>query len=150
MFATMKLIINEIFALEDFDSEKLAKYIRCMFQAILPLDDALALQLVDQALQIARESSQVGTPMAPSAHTCRFNSSSQAGKSLPSAELEWLVATAFNHAVDFYARGEEQLCHGWALKAMDLAEYLGDSGTMRSVLQDKFAKLRFDGRDRRT
>lgn len=55
----MRLIINEIFALEKFDNEKLAKYIRCMFQAILPLDDALALQLVEQALQIARESSQV-------------------------------------------------------------------------------------------
>ena len=30
-----------------------------MFQAVLPLDDSLALQVVEQALQIARECSQV-------------------------------------------------------------------------------------------
>lgn len=60
MYATMRLIVNEIYELQDFDGEKLAKYIRCMVQAVLPLDDTLALQLVDQALQIAREGHQVG------------------------------------------------------------------------------------------
>lgn len=55
----MRAIINQIFELEDFDNQRLAKYVRCMFQAILPLDDSLALQVVDQALQIAREGSQV-------------------------------------------------------------------------------------------
>lgn len=55
----MRLIVNEIFELEDFDNGKLAKYIRCMFQAILPLDDNLALLLVDQSLHIARECEQV-------------------------------------------------------------------------------------------
>lgn len=55
----MRLIINEIFDIENFDSAKLAKYIRCMFQAVLPLDDGLALQLLGQALQIAREGRQV-------------------------------------------------------------------------------------------
>ena len=58
----MRLIINEIFTLEEFDHQRLAKYIRCMFQAILPLDDNLALQVVEQALQIAREGSQVCFP----------------------------------------------------------------------------------------
>ncbi|UKZ81939.1 hypothetical protein TrVFT333_009717 [Trichoderma virens FT-333] len=107
LFSTMCLIINEIFELEDFDYEKLAKYIRCMFQAILGLDDASALQLVDQALQIAREGKETGNR-------------------LPAAELEWLVATSFNHAIDYYARGEEETCHRWALKAMHLAEYIDD------------------------
>ncbi|KND94187.1 hypothetical protein TOPH_00844, partial [Tolypocladium ophioglossoides CBS 100239] len=125
VYATMRLIINEIFELEDFDNEKLARYIRCMFQAILLLDDTLALQLVDQALQITREGHQVHRPF-------------------PSAELEWLVATTFNHAVDFYARGEEDPCHRWALKAMDLAEYVDDGGGLAAMLRDKFAKLRLD------
>ncbi|KAH6608155.1 hypothetical protein Trco_004468 [Trichoderma cornu-damae] len=125
MFSTMRLITNEIFELEEFDYEKLAKYIRCMFQAILGVDDSSALQLVDQALQIAHEGKQVG------AH-------------LPSAELEWLVATSFNHAVDYYARGDEGPCHVWALKAMDLAEYVDDGGVLRDTLQAKFAKLQFD------
>ena len=59
IFASMKLIINEIYELEGFDHEKLAKYIRCMFQAILPLDDGPALQLIDQALQICCEGEEV-------------------------------------------------------------------------------------------
>ncbi|OTA08309.1 hypothetical protein A9Z42_0092510 [Trichoderma parareesei] len=126
LFSTMRLIINEMFELEYFDYEKLAKYIRCMLQAILGLDDDAALQLVDQAIQIAREGKETGTQP-------------------PSAEVEWLVATTFNHAIDYYARGEEEPCHRWALKAMHLAEYLGDGGLLRDTLQDKFAKLQFDG-----
>ncbi|PTB63793.1 SPO22-domain-containing protein [Trichoderma citrinoviride] len=126
LFSTMRLIINEMYELKQFDYEKLAKYIRCMFQAILGLDDTCALQLVDQAIQIAREGNETGTQ-------------------LPSAELEWLVATTFNHAIDYYARGEEEPCHRWALKAMHLAEYVGDGGLLRDTLQDKFAKLQFDG-----
>lgn len=55
----MRLIINEIFSLEEFDSKRLSKYIRCVFKAILPLDDSLALQVVEQAVKIAREGSQV-------------------------------------------------------------------------------------------
>ncbi|KAL7808906.1 meiosis protein SPO22/ZIP4 like domain-containing protein [Trichoderma gracile] len=63
LFSTMRLIINEMFELEQFDYEKLAKYIRCMFQAILGLDDTSALQLVDQAIQIAREGKEVSSPV---------------------------------------------------------------------------------------
>lgn len=59
MFSTMQLIINEIFELEKFDYEKLMKYIRCMFQVILGTDDISALQLIDQALQIAGEANEV-------------------------------------------------------------------------------------------
>lgn len=59
MFSTMQLIINEIFELEKFDYEKLMKYIRCMFQVILGTDDVSALQLIDQALQIAGEANEV-------------------------------------------------------------------------------------------
>lgn len=65
LFSTMRLIINEVFELEQFDHEKLAKYIRCMFQAILGLDDAAALQLVDQAIQVAREGKGVSSPIPP-------------------------------------------------------------------------------------
>ncbi|KAK5997795.1 hypothetical protein PT974_00156 [Cladobotryum mycophilum] len=126
MFASMRLIINEIFELEEFDHEKLAKYIRCMFQVILPLDEGSAFQLVEQALQIAREGKDVA-------------------KRFPDTELEWLVATVFNHAIDYYARGDEDHCHRWALKAMDLAEYVDEGSGLRNSLQTKFAKLRFGG-----
>lgn len=63
MFSTMRLIINEIFELEKFDYEKLMKYIRCMFQVILGTDDISALQLLEQALQIASEANEVGFPL---------------------------------------------------------------------------------------
>lgn len=59
MFSTMRLIINEIFVLAEFDNEKLSKYIRCVYQVILPLDDDLALQLLDEALRLSREGAQV-------------------------------------------------------------------------------------------
>lgn len=64
---------------------------------------------------------------------------------LPADEHEWLVATTFNHAVDLYARGEEEPCHVWALKAMELARCAGadDNGQLATTLERKFAKLRF-------
>lgn len=64
VYSTMRLIINEIFLLEQFDNQRLAKYIRCMFQAILPLNDNLALQVAEQAVQIAREGSQVNDALS--------------------------------------------------------------------------------------
>ena len=67
------------------------------------------------------------------------------GKHFPDAELEWLIATTFNHAVDYYTRGEQGLCHRWAFKAMDLAAYVDDGEALRNTMQSKVAKLRLDG-----
>ncbi|CAI6098659.1 unnamed protein product [Clonostachys chloroleuca] len=127
MFSTMRLIVNGIFVLEDFDTQRLGKYLRCIFQVILPLDDTLALQLLGETSYIAREGSQVGS-------------------SLPPTDLEWLVATAFNHAVDFFTRGEEDLCQRWALRAIELAGAMEDAGQMSDLLQGKLAKLPFQSR----
>ncbi|KAF4966640.1 hypothetical protein FSARC_5689 [Fusarium sarcochroum] len=122
VYGTMGLIINEIFSLEQFDNQRLAKYMRCMFQAILPLDDSLALQVVEQAIQIAREGCQMQKPF-------------------PAEDLDWIIATTFNHAIDILARGDGNLCQQWALKALDLAEYMDDEGDMRNVLRERVAKL---------
>ncbi|KAL7926473.1 meiosis protein SPO22/ZIP4 like domain-containing protein [Trichoderma austrokoningii] len=127
MFSTMQLIIDEIFELQKFDYEKLMKYIRCMFQVILGTNDVSALQLVDQALQIAGEANQIANK-------------------LPSAEVEWLVATTFNHGIDYYARGESEACHTWALKAIDLAGYVDDGGVMRTMLHNNFSQLQLGGK----
>lgn len=59
----MRKIVNEIWVLENFDAIKLAKYTRCLFQATLPLDDTLAMRLLDEACDKARELREVG-------HTC--------------------------------------------------------------------------------
>lgn len=54
------------------------------------------------------------------------------------------MATSFNHAVDFYARNEEEKCHKWALKSIDLATFMKDDGNYRNLLQEKFSHLRFN------
>lgn len=61
MFSTMRGIINRLSALDDMGAEKVAKYIRCLFQMVLPLEGGMAFQLADEALQLARESTTVRT-----------------------------------------------------------------------------------------
>ncbi|KAF5618944.1 transcription factor [Fusarium sp. NRRL 52700] len=122
VYGTMRLIINEVFSLEQFDNQQLAKYMRCMFQAILPLNDNLAFQVVEQAVQIAREGSQMQKPF-------------------PTEDLDWIIATTFNHAIDILARGDEDLCQQWAMKALDLTEYMDDNGDMRDMLRERVVKL---------
>lgn len=39
--------------------DRLAKYIRCMFQAVLSLDAALGQRLMKQAIEVARDSARV-------------------------------------------------------------------------------------------
>jgi hypothetical protein len=56
----MRKIVNEIWVLESFDAVKLAKYTRCLFQATLPLNDELAMRLLDEACSKARELREVG------------------------------------------------------------------------------------------
>lgn len=55
----MRILVNEIWLLESFDAVKLAKYTRCLFQATLPLDDGLALNLLDEACGKARQLREV-------------------------------------------------------------------------------------------
>lgn len=61
LYATMRIIINEIWTLENFTVEKLAKYMRCLFQATLPLDDGLALGLMDEFCEWTCEASKVSS-----------------------------------------------------------------------------------------
>ncbi|KAL3606795.1 sporulation-specific protein 22 [Fusarium poae] len=122
VYGAMRLIINEIYLLEGFDNTRLAKYIRCLFKAILPLNDGLALQVVEQAVKLAREGSQVQTPF-------------------PADDLDYIVAATFNHAVDISGRGDEGLCQQWVLKALELAEYMDDEGDMRDSLRERAAEM---------
>ncbi|GKU11490.1 unnamed protein product [Fusarium langsethiae] len=122
LYGTMRLIINEIYLLEGFDNKRLTKYIRCLFKAILPLDDRLALQVVEQAVKLAREGSQVQTPF-------------------PTDDLDYIVVATFNHAVDISGGGDEALCQQWALKALELAEYMDDGGDMRDSLCERAAEM---------
>jgi hypothetical protein len=59
----------------------------------------------------------------------------------PSAELEWLATTSFNHAVDYYLREEEERCKTWATKSMNLAQWAEDGGELRDMLVGKYRGL---------
>ncbi|OAA41311.1 Meiosis specific protein SPO22 [Metarhizium rileyi] len=122
--ASLETIIREIHIFERFDARKLCRQVRIMFQTVLPISDAAALQLFGRIIQITHESRM-------------------AGASLSRLDLEWIVATAFNHAIDFYARGQETACRVWAVKAIELAGHL-DEGALAQFLRDRFAQLRFE------
>ncbi|KAK3387485.1 meiosis protein SPO22/ZIP4 like-domain-containing protein [Podospora didyma] len=122
LYSTLRKIINEIWVLESFDAVKMAKYTRCLFQATLPLDDALAMKLLDEACSKARELRG-------------------AQASWPEEELEWMATTAFNHAIDYYSARENDLAQQWATKAINLSHYRDDEGSLERLLQEKFLRL---------
>ncbi|KAJ4405152.1 sporulation-specific protein 22 [Neurospora sp. IMI 360204] len=129
LYSTMRKIVNEIWDLESFDAVKLAKYTRCLFQATLPLDDILAMKLLQEACGKARELHE---------SDARW----------PEEELEWMAATAFNHAIDLYGAYERDRAKEWGSAAINLAHYCPD-GSFERMLQDKFMRLSFedDGRN---
>ncbi|KAK3985786.1 meiosis protein SPO22/ZIP4 like-domain-containing protein [Cladorrhinum sp. PSN332] len=124
VYSTMRKLVNEIWVLEKFDAIKLAKYTRCLFQATLPLDDGLAMRLLEEACVKARELRE--------------------GKAQwPEEELEWMAATAFNHAIDCYGAHEIERARAWATRAIKLAQFCDDTG-LDEVLQTKYQRLGID------
>lgn len=65
----MRKLVNEIWDLESFDAVKLAKYTRCLFQATFPLDDTLAMKLLQEACRKARELHEVSYILTPFDHS---------------------------------------------------------------------------------
>jgi hypothetical protein len=55
----MRRIINHLYELPDFDSTRLAMYIRCLLQAILPFDQKLALKLAEETCKMVKDAAEV-------------------------------------------------------------------------------------------
>lgn len=113
---------------KDNDSiTKLARWLRVLFQLSLTStdDDKTALRCLDQATTLAAQRHASAVPY-------------------PQEELEWLAATAFNRAVDFYCVDDDARCRLWAEKALNLAENAGDGGALRGVLMEKYKGLAFE------
>ncbi|KAK2606983.1 hypothetical protein N8I77_005697 [Diaporthe amygdali] len=125
LFSVLRKIINEISALQDRDSSKLAKYTRCLFQAVAPSNDDLAGRLLDEACRMTSDAH--GTPSA-----------------WPSEEIEWLASAAYNHSIDLWGRHERKRCTWWAQKAMSIAHFCDDEGHLEKTLQGKYANLKLD------
>ncbi|KAK1459982.1 hypothetical protein CMEL01_02981 [Colletotrichum melonis] len=125
LYSTLGVIVNEIWELEKMKGDRLAKYIRCMFHAVLALDAALGQRLMKQAVDVARDSRKSQHPF-------------------PAEELEWLVTVGFNQAVDAYNVRHDDECNTWADLALNLAHYADDGGELEKTVQENRMKLKFD------
>jgi hypothetical protein len=63
------------------------------------------------------------------------------GEAFPQIELEWLAASTFNHAIDFYSAGDDENFSVWATSALQLAEKARDGGVLAGLLRERFSKL---------
>lgn len=68
----------------------------------------------------------------------------QTDKPFPSAELEWLTATTFNHGIDLYGNQEDGLSRRWIGHAFELAHLHRDGGVLEKQLHDNFTRLHWD------
>ncbi|KAF9871179.1 hypothetical protein CkaCkLH20_11348 [Colletotrichum karsti] len=125
LYAQLGIIINEIWELESMKCDKLAKYTRCMFQAVRLSDPECGQKVIQQAIEVAKGAKETNHPY-------------------PREELEWLVTTSFNQAVDAFGAKRDAECQSWAHLAMSLAHYANDGGFLERVCQEKMATLNFD------
>ncbi|KAF5526463.1 hypothetical protein CGCA056_v002343 [Colletotrichum aenigma] len=125
LYSTLGIVVNEIWELESMKCDKLAKYTRCMFQAVRLLDAESGQKVILQAIGVAKSAKETPNPY-------------------PTEELEWLATTAFNQAVDCYNERRYDECHTWADLATNLAHYASDGGALERQCHEKRAKLDFD------
>ncbi|KAH9898758.1 meiosis protein SPO22/ZIP4 like-domain-containing protein [Xylariomycetidae sp. FL2044] len=125
LYATLRRIVNYIWHLERFDQEKLAKYMRCLLKATLPLEPDLSLKIIQATCDQVKQSA--GTMKACSA-----------------LDTEWFATTAFNHGIDLYGNHEDELSKKWIAHAFTLAHYHQDGGDLERLLQEKHTKLKWD------
>lgn len=139
----MKKIINEAWSLEELDSVRLAKYMRCLFQIALSDDIEAAEQLLNQIQDLTEQAAEVRIR----AHCCLCFASltkPQTETPYPLEELEWIITTAFNQGIDLYCNGNDIESRNWAHRAINLAHLYPDGGVMLKLLQDKLLGLKFD------
>ncbi|RAL61514.1 hypothetical protein DID88_009553 [Monilinia fructigena] len=91
LIMTLKKITNVTWEMEGFDTIKLSKYMRCLFQAAMGNDDKIAEELIDQICMLAADAAETDVPY-------------------PTQELEWLATKSFNHAIDLYSADQDDEC----------------------------------------
>ena len=65
----------------------------------------------------------------------------QSKQSWPGEEVEWLATTAYNHALDCYGALLDDKAREWASKAVALAHYCNDGGTLTGMMHAKLAEM---------
>jgi hypothetical protein len=146
----LQKIINSSWHNNDGDPVKLARWIRCLFQISLTFDDRVSLQCLDRATEIATKLKEVSNArrlfalVFCSRTTLTFLAPLQQPESYPSDEVEWLAATSFNRAVDFYCASDDVNCRIWAEKSLTLSAVAGVGIGLHQVLTEKYQELRWE------
>ncbi|KAI3341252.1 meiosis protein SPO22/ZIP4 like-domain-containing protein [Ustulina deusta] len=125
LYQTIRELVNQIWTLEHFGDEKLAKYMRCLLKATLPMEHKIPLNLIEEISTMVKELASKK-------------------KYFPPIELEWITITAFNHGVDLYGIHEDELSKAWITHALTIAHYLRDGDELERHLQDKYTKLKWE------
>ncbi|RYP44678.1 hypothetical protein DL768_008881 [Monosporascus sp. mg162] len=125
LYSTLRIIVNQIWALERFDHAKTAKYMRCLLQATLSGPPETSLNVIEEICSAVKQEAD-------------------AQATFPPLELEWLIITAFNHGVDLYCNDESELSKNWIAHAFTLAHYHQDGGDLEALLQERYTKLKWD------
>lgn len=137
------------------DIDKLSRWIRCLFSLALVSKLEMAEHLLDQVVTITREGLAVSGQifhLQCSNHLFRYQPALtffshfflQKAEVYPPEELEWLAATTFNRAVDFYCSSQDADCRRWAEKALAIANLSSDGGALHELLQTKYMGLSWD------
>ena len=156
----LQKIINQASKQKDYDSIKLPRWIRCLFQLSLTFDENISLKCVDQATQLAAakhgvsestvdvmqaEVSIINTP-PPTSPPLLPNADVEAKGTnhYPAEELEWLANVAWNHAVDHFAQQREELFKKWAEKVINLAQWQNDEGKLQKFFMETYSDLTWE------
>lgn len=143
LYGTLRKIINHIFLLEQFDNEKLAKYLRCLLKATLSSDPDYPLRVMDDICRLVKQCASVSyVSKGPKGVFLLMNIQTQ--NPIPPLELEWFVTTAFNHGVDLFGAHEDELSKKWISHALTLAHYHQDGGELEQELQKRQINLKWD------
>lgn len=59
-------------------------------------------------------------------------------------DTEWIAASAYNHAIEWYHGGDNTSCARWAERAMMLARFCDDDGQFEAMLHKKYTSLKLD------
>ncbi|KAI2632324.1 hypothetical protein GGR54DRAFT_30058 [Hypoxylon sp. NC1633] len=125
LFSTLRKIVNHIFSLEQFNNEKLAKYLRCLLKATLASEPEFPLKIMEDICRLVKQCANSQKPIPPQ-------------------ELEWFATTAFNHGVDLFGAHEDELSKQWVFHALTLAHYHEDGGELERELQKRQISLKWD------
>ena len=107
---------------------KMSRWLRCLFQLALESDLQAAEEVLSQAYTLAQTASD----------------QSSESQSYPAEELEWLSATVYNNAIDFYLASDDAASRRWYEMSVNVSRLLDDGGYLSHVLEEKFSALTWE------